>query len=250
MFWKKGWRMRKSMIIMFGIFLIFKFFVDAQETSVDQSQDLLFYQLFNIATSDGVVKEILKTKPQYVNMRNKDGMTPLIFAAKNSNISRVNLLLSYNANPNVQSRDSILHTDMPIDKGGNTALHYALFFGYTPSVFDIVTSLINHGADMGIRNTMRDLPIHYLREIQNIADRTKVFQYMIDHGADVNARGFKGNTIVHQVVEKNDYPWLAVLKTQFKPLVNFNIKNDEGQTPTDLAVKYLNTGMVAALHGL
>jgi ankyrin repeat protein len=219
-------------------------------TNLSESNDPLFSQLFNTATSDSMVKEAIVRRPDYINKKNEAGMTPLIFAAKNGNISRINILLNYKANPNIQSSDAISHTDFPIDKGGNTALHYALFYGNNRNVYDIVIALLNFGASVNIRNVLNDLPIHYLREIQTIPDRTKIFKYMIDHGADVNARGFKGNTIVHQAVEKGDFIWLDVLKSDFRSLVKFNIKNDSGQTPTDLAIALYNTDMVKALYGL
>ncbi len=219
-------------------------------TNLSESNDPVFSQLFNTATSDGMVKESIIRRPDYVNKKNEAGMTPLIFAAKNGNISRINLLLNYRANPNIQSNDAISHTDLPIDKGGNTALHYSLFYGNNRNVYDIVVALINFGASVAIRNVLNDQPIHYLREIQTIPDRTKIFKYLIDHGADVNSRGYKGNTIVHQVVEKGDFIWLDVLKNDFGSLVKFNIKNDSGQTPSDLAAVLYNTDMIRALHGL
>lgn len=248
-------RMKVNYIFVFVVvFLIVKTIAIAQEMELSTSKNSTFSQLFNVAATDQDVKDAIKKRPDYIDQKNESGMTPLIFAAKNGNAIRIRILLNYKANPNIQSSDAIFHTDMPIDKGNNTALHYALFFGNNRNVYEIATDLIDAGANLDIRNTSGDMPIHYLREIQTIPDRIRIFNYMVKYMQDkkegINAQGYKGDTMIHQIVEKNDFQWLEFLVDNYKSLVRFNIKNNEGQTPYDIAVLFNRTDMMRALRPL
>lgn len=203
--------------------------------------------LFNDALSNDEFEAFIKEHPDYVDRKNEFGITPLMAATKNANIDRVNMLLNHKANPDIISDDS-MQTDMPIDKGGNTALHFAIFFGNNTNALAIAIALILHKANVNIANKSGDMPIHYLREVQSIMVRLEILNYLLANGASVIAQGFNGETILHQSVNKNDVPWVEVLARMFGSLDRFDIKNNNGLTPIELALWLNNNDMARTLQ--
>ncbi|GAX75624.1 hypothetical protein CEUSTIGMA_g3068.t1 [Chlamydomonas eustigma] len=91
---------------------------------------------------DETVEELLKDEPSNLNMRNKDGWTPLIAAAYCGELDMVNLLIKAGADVKAACRD------------GDTALHYAAAQGHG----DIICALAKHGAKLDVKDKDGETP--------------------------------------------------------------------------------------------
>jgi ankyrin repeat protein len=82
------------------------------------------------------LKSILATKPELVNAKDKDGLSPLLNAVLTDQESVVGLLLANGADVNVK------------DKEGMTALHWSAYIGQD----SIVGLLLANGADVNAKD--------------------------------------------------------------------------------------------------
>ena len=153
-----------------------------------------------------------------INSKNNQEETPLHLAAGFAKIETVRLLVSEGAN--LESRDKYgftpLHEAVYMRKGdsieyliesgadvnsvsnhGVSVLHTSI----THTVYtELVRFLIEAGAKVNYSIPKHELfPLHYAMEAYDV----KVFDLLVDSGADVNAIGDQGNSILH-VAKKRD----------------------------------------------
>ena len=129
-----------------------------------------------------------------VNIQYHHGTSPLIFLAESEspfrgdieeNIEMVDLLLTNNANPNLQ------------DKHGNTALHWAAARGY----LKFVEKLIEKKAETNIQNLSGFNPLHSVLEDEeeNVIPMNvePIMKLLIQNGINVNHKDWNENTPLH-----------------------------------------------------
>ena len=127
------------------------------------------------------------------NVQDKDGYTPLHYAAWKGHHKVVELLLEHGANPNIQKHD------------GETPLHLAVWEGH----HKVVELLLEHGANPNIqenkygytplhdavnrclKNKFGRTPLHFTVSRYHVVDVVRV---LLDHGADPTIRDNKGRT--------------------------------------------------------
>jgi ankyrin repeat protein len=145
-----------------------------------------------------------------VNVRYKDGTTPLHYAACYSvNVESLKYLVSQGAEVNVKSND------------GTTPLHYAA--GNNANV-KILEYLVTHGAEINVENNNGTTPLHYAAgDNANI----EILKYLISQGADVNARNKCNKTPLDYAIDCNyrgDHitylKSLTDLQTNNSPIIN------------------------------
>ena len=74
----------------------------------------------------------------------------------------------------------------------------ALYFANDPDRMDV---LLTHGADLNIQsNTHARTPLHHITGTGS----TELIQRLVDHGADVNARDFQGQTPLYRALNEPD----------------------------------------------
>ena len=136
-----------------------------------------------------------------VDIRDEDGSTALIIAARNGHYNTVKLLLDNGADVNAH------------DKYGTTPLMAILSVTFTPSTFDetspdfkgfdpmmqqevkTVKILIDRHADVSLQDKNGSTALMLAAVCQNAA----AVDYLIQHGADVNAKDKAGNTALAQL---------------------------------------------------
>lgn len=214
---------------------------------------------------DKVVK-ILLPKISNVDIKDSDEETPLSVAAeRNASSSILNLLVS--AGASVSSRNFFRRTP----------LHYA-----AGSVNEkAVEVLLKAGADPCATDDDETTPLHMICENRynhNIADKClKIVDLLLESGAVVNARGWGGETPLHNAIERWNLDTVqhlikngadvdmrtnagetclhfaarcwqgSVVEFLIQAGASVNVKTNEGETPLHHAVKFGSDAIVELL---
>jgi len=161
--------------------------------SVERLLDVYFIsidELFITAVQENIssvlIEEIINYNPN-VNYRDIDGMTPLHYAAYNSNIKTVNDLLVRNAN--VKARN----------KKGETPLMLACM-NYTPNTLSIIKSLVENKSEIESKDNELFTPL-FIAAMYCDLDTIK---YLISCGANPYAKNIRGSTLLMSASEMNE----------------------------------------------
>lgn len=142
------------------------------------------------------VAKLLLAKGADIHARSSVGDTPLHSAAEAGQPDMVEYLIAEGANINARKHE------------GWTPLYQAVNgCDWQPSCSEAVRVLVAHGADPNIRGTGH-FPLQLAAQIGD----AKIVELLLDHSADINARGFMGRTAL-EVATRNGHVLVAdVLK--------------------------------------
>lgn len=185
-----------------------------------------------------------------VDIKDKDGNTPLHYCIIFDDILSAKMLLINNADPNIKNKNGfnclhlavykknidivnlLIKTNININANtltGETALHFACNFQH----YDISKILLEKGADPNVLDYMHEIsPIIYSVSLRN----TKIFDLLLKYKADVNIQDYFGNTPLHYIIQEDDVELFDYIMNK-NPLVN--IYNAESKTPLHLALEKL-----------
>ena len=112
------------------------------------------------------------------------------------------------------------------DEDGRTPLHWAVKFSQTP---EIVTALINAGADLNARDEDGRTPLHWAA---GFSQTPEIVTALINAGADLNARDEDGRTPLHWAAAHSLTPETvtALINAGADP----NARDEDGDTPFEL----------------
>ncbi len=130
------------------------------------------------------------------------------------------------------------------DGDDNTPLHYAVKDNYS---IDLITALLDKGADINARNINEETPLHVLGDEDAPEDELlEKVRLLLDRGADINAANDTGLTplMLAVVGEHVDRVKLLLERGAKKDL-----ENDDGETALDLAEQLENAELIALLQG-
>ena len=117
-----------------------------------------------------------------VNVKNKDGETPLYYAMRVGNVNIAQLLIFAGADINVKNRN------------GNALLHFA-------RNVQAIRFLIINGADVNIQDSNGQTPLHW---IATCRDDVTIVQYLVTHGADIYAKDNYDETPLDKAEDENN----------------------------------------------
>ncbi|CAN5115605.1 ankyrin repeat domain-containing protein [soil metagenome] len=177
------------------------------------------------------------------------GVTPLMQAAIDSDYERTKILLAAGANPNIRSANA----------DQDYAINYALINGGKLGSLAVAKLLLANGADVHVYDARGMRPIHKMMFVQqqdiarrninidtlsgeNNNNRWEILQELMRRGADINAQAEDGSTMLHITVTNFDRDWIDTLNKEYGQILNYNIKDNKGRTPLDLAIEL---GMVS-----
>lgn len=178
----------------------------------------------------------------------KDGMTGLMAAAVRGDLRLVKLLIENGARVNAQAEGRVLLENLQglklyrgsDDQTGFTPLHYAVLGASAKKNTEVINFLLENGADVNARDGSNSTPMYYVLFDRTVQDQDKIItliDLLVKNGADINAQGKDGNTIAHLVVDANLPRVMEYLKTNYGTLINFELQNSFGLSPKALALQ-------------
>ncbi|XP_071114654.1 uncharacterized protein [Haliotis cracherodii] len=157
------------------------------------------------------VIQALVEKGADVGIKNKEGKTPLHCAASLQCLECVKLFLPV-SDVNVQDSD------------GNTALHCSVL-SYEDHDHEVIQTLVEKGADVGIKNKMDQTPLHCAASRQCL-ECVELFLPVLD----VNAQDSDGDTALHCSLLSDKPHSHEVIQTLVEKGADVGIKNKKDQT--------------------
>ena len=166
-----------------------------------------------------------------VNIQNKCGETPLPLSIKMGHENLVMLLAEHSADANIQNKD------------GYTSLHWCVREGNE----NLCRLLLEHNADANIQDNNGYTPLH--RAVMNGA--VNLIGLLLEHKADVNIQHKFGFTPLHLSARfrHKDCNKIIDLLLQYG-VQNIDIRDVEGRTPLQMAVRCCNAQAVKKLVDL
>ena len=199
--------------------------MQSPETPTAKAPDIDIHQ----AAADGNIKAIKQhlAAGKDVNAPDRNGWTPLHYAALKDREEIIELLIAKGANVNAKS----VHGTPLV---GHTPLDFAIKLKLT----EIVDLIRKHGGKSGAADS-----IHVATFLGNI----EAVKQHLAAGVDVNAKD-DGWTPLHQAVRNGHKEIVELLIAEG---ADVNVKNDDGETPIDWAINFKQTETIALIrkHG-
>lgn len=168
----------------------------------------------------------LVAKPSVVNVTDKGGMTGLMLASMTGNSEAVKLLLSKEADLDIQQSSTLTSSDSLI---GFTALMYACDRGY----LEIARFLLQAKANPNIKRKVNgETALVYAID----AGSPDIVQQLLQYGADPNIMDENGFTAIYLAIQQcystNHFEkYLEIIQLlSLQPSTNLNVTNDFGFT--------------------
>jgi len=147
-----------------------------------------------------------------VNVKNNEGQTPIFSAIYMNKMDKVKLLIMKGANVNVENYEGI------------TPLHEAVMDNDIN--VSIVKLLIQNGANLNATTKYaKKTPLHNILKYQkNQKKRSKLVKLLINHGAKLDVKNFKGDTPLHVSMDLDmiDIAYLLFKSGAKLPKLNIN----------------------------
>lgn len=186
----------------------------------------LWSESYFSATATPAEQRQLVIEAQNRDQVNDLGLTGLMFAAIYGQLGLAKALFEYGADLNIKSQ-----------KEQQTALHNATNNLRAEGSRDVGYFLIDAYANTMIKNIFGQIPLHLVVSTDVIDDRTKMVEYLMKNGSDINTQTGQGDTLIHLAVNMRDVGWLETLLRQWASLINLSIENKKGWTPYEYAVE-------------
>lgn len=177
------------------------------------------------------------------NKEDKKGRTPLYYACMSKNIKLIEFLIKYGADVNYVNRygDSILlllFFNVPFEGCGNIRhdnhVHIEIGFSYEERDYsDVIKLLIKHGADVNIKDNKNQSLLLYAAN----SNFSELMEICIESGANVNIniRAKYNTTPLFLTVYNDNYHMTKLL---LEKGADTNVKNNRGDTPLLIARKH------------
>jgi ankyrin repeat protein len=188
------------------------------------------------------VQALLKNNPDLVLSKDRNGWTPLHWAAADGHKSVAELLLAHGAD--VRARDNRGETPLHKSAGncdtvgncGTVRMHWAAADGHK----SVAELLLAHGADVNAKRNDGYTPLH----LAGVWDHMDVLEVLLAKGADVNAKDNDGRTPLYF---QGIWGYMDVLEVLLAKGADVNAKDNIGRTPLHSAVVNKNAEVIRVL---
>ncbi|MGC4043949.1 MAG: ankyrin repeat domain-containing protein, partial [Armatimonas sp.] len=199
-------------------------------------------ELFTFHENLTIVKALLDRGAD-VNARDESGMTPLMSAVFIGHIRTIQLLLERGADPRPRSKDSAIVVTNRGYTGlstvhGRTAMHYATdVYGKSIRIFQL---LLAHGADINARDGYGSTPLSTMAAYGQI----EPIRFLLRHGAQVNVKDQTGMTPLMYAANSH---YMDILKALLASGADVNARDKEGKTALMHSMDAIPSAKVAQL---
>lgn len=154
------------------------------------------------------------------NSFNEEGKTPVMSSVESNSVDIIKMAIA-------------LKTDLNIkDISGNAAIHYAA----NDMNLNVVKMLVLNGADINLSDS-KGLTAPLINAKKGFMQKDFIEFYTDPaNGYHVNAQDNEGNTLLHYCVSKKQIGGDEVVKHLITHGGDTTIKNNQGQTPLDIAI--------------
>jgi len=188
-----------------------------------------YSELHQVAFIEGADERLLVESMPFekLNARDHNGNTPLIWASSQGDEQLVELLVDQGCAVNIQNFV------------GETALYIAAARGFDK----ICTFLVENGADTRLATLEGATPTH----IAAAGGYTEVIKTLVSHGAFVNIVDEEGDCPLHYAIREGKQDMVEILVKYCG--ADFNLKNEDKESPLDLAIELQEKNIVKFFSG-
>jgi len=209
------------------------------------------------ANLDEIKEKLEESGGANIDARNSLGQTGLMqainygrfgeFGRYDAQTSLVGLLVKYGADVNARSEKPPREEDHSYN---NTPLHYVSIQPNFRQTVPLIDYLVDEGAEVNAKNSLGETPLMWTANLALLEDKRDVTKTFIADLVDVNLRNNRGDTYLHILIRNKDYTWVQELIDTFGSMFDLSIKNNEGWTPLDYAVNTLQPESQRAIESL
>ena len=172
----------------------------------------------------------------HIDIHDDNGVTPLLEAAWYGDLEMVQLLLDYEADPNVGDGNNWISMHY-VPQGCQS---FGLLDHGPQMLGDVARLLLEHGVDVNAQTNTGLFPLHVAAEWKTV----EVVRVLLEHDANIGAKDNEGRTPLHVAVEpRPSYgeehgtakDRLEVVRALLEYGANAGAEDNEGRTPFQIA---------------
>jgi serine/threonine protein kinase len=159
-----------------------------------------------------------------INLKDRDGLTPLMSAVEDQNDRAVEYLLKYGANPHpsIENKSSLWHILVTSNVGSHTK---------NTSIASIAQQLILAKIDVNKADNRGDTPLHLASKRKDVEAR--IIEILLANGARTDLRNNQGETPLISAISISKFETIELLLSRNSEV---NISDKDGKTPLVRAI--------------
>jgi len=141
--------------------------------------------------------KLLLEKGSYINLKTKDGKTPLHIASRRGHSTIIKLLIENGIDINIKNKSGQVN----YFQDRRTSIHEAAYKGH----LKIVKLLLKKGSEINLKDKVGRIPLHFAVSNGNI----EIVKLLVEKGSKINLIYENGKTINSRTMKKKSLIWIS-----------------------------------------